>query len=125
MNCCHGPVLHEVRISPSRSGSEDQPPPGSDTQSPDPEPLGAYSNWTAPWCVPLLRMKCVAGSPWVAVHPAMIAPGYWCCRYESNPLPNRLTSSPYWLTEFAATVRVKVPCSTAPSASVAVTTTPL
>src|ERR1019366_2572248 len=93
-NCCHGPLLHEVRIRPSASGSEAQPPPGSDTHSPVPPPLGAYSNLTAPECVPLRSRKCVAGSAWVAVHPAIIAPACWYCWYTSNPLPNGLTSSP-------------------------------
>lgn len=51
-NCCHGPVLQLVRIRPSRIGSDFQPPPGSDTQSPVSAPTGAYSNLTAPEWVP-------------------------------------------------------------------------
>src|SRR5579863_7644038 len=55
----------------------------------------------------------------------MIAPAAWCCRKTSNPLPYRLTSSPkLLLMGLASTVRVKVPLTTAPSASVALTTTP-
>src|ERR1700677_3794042 len=125
MNCWKLPLLHHARIRPSGSGSEAQPPRGSDTQSPVPLPLGAYWNLTAPACVPARIRKCVAGSGWVAGHPEITVPGAACCWYTSNPLPDGLTSSPavpsVGLPPLAVTVRVNVPVCTAPSASVAVT----
>ena len=67
----------------------------------------------------------MAGSGWVAGHPAITVPGAACCWYTSNPLPDGLTSSPavpsVGLPPLAVTVRVNVPVCTAPSASVAVT----
>ena len=60
--------------------------PGSDTHSPVAAPLGAYSNWYAPGTVPVLRMKWVAGSAWVAVQPAMIAPAALVLLVDVEPV---------------------------------------